>query len=99
MPSKLESFGLAALEAMACGVPCVTSNTGGLKELVADGISGYTADVGDINKMAELAVSILQDNKRKEKLSASSKAYAFEHFHINKVIPQYINLYEEVLSG
>ncbi len=99
MTSNLESFGLAALEAMACGVPCVTSNTGGLKELVADGISGYTADVGDINKMAELVVSILQDSKQKEKLSTSSKAYAFEHFHFKKVVPHYINLYKEVLSA
>jgi N-acetyl-alpha-D-glucosaminyl L-malate synthase BshA len=98
MPSNLESFGLAALEAMSCGVPCVTSNAGGLTELVKDGISGYTADVGDVNKMSELVVKILSDQTLKQKLSRSSRKYAFENFHVDKIIPQYIDLYEKVLS-
>lgn len=58
MPSRLESFGLAALEAMSCGVPCITSNAGGLPELVKDGISGFTAEVGDVEKMAELGIRV-----------------------------------------
>lgn len=98
MPSSLESFGLASLEAMACGVPCVTSNTGGLTELVKEGISGYTANVGDIDTMANLVISILEDEKKLKSLSASARSYAFENFHVEKIVPQYINLYQKVLS-
>ncbi len=98
MPSNLESFGLAALEAMSCGIPCVTSNAGGLTELVKDGISGFTAEVGDVGKMAELVLKILKDQKYKEKLSQTSRKYAFENFHVNKIIPQYLDLYKKVLS-
>ncbi len=98
MPSNLESFGLAALEAMACGVPCVSSNAGGLKELVKDGISGYTAEVGDINRMSQLVLQIVQSPGFREKLSRSSREYAFANFHVDKIIPQYLDLYETVLS-
>jgi len=98
MPSRLESFGLAALEAMACGVPCVSSNTGGLKELVKEGVAGYTADVGDIDRMSQLVLQIVQDPKIKEKLSRSCREFAFANFHVNKIIPQYLHLYEKVLS-
>ncbi len=98
MPSRLESFGLAALEAMACGVPCVTSDAGGLKELVKNGVCGYTAPVGDINRMAELVLKIIHNHKSKEEWSASCRQYAFENFHANKIIPQYLNLYNKVLA-
>jgi N-acetyl-alpha-D-glucosaminyl L-malate synthase BshA len=97
MPSRLESFGLAALEAMACGVPCVSSNTGGLKELVKEGVSGYTAEVGDIDRMSQLVLQIVQDPGIKEKLSRSSREFAFTNFHVNTIIPQYLHLYEKVL--
>src|SRR5690606_1715322 len=60
MPSASESFGLAALEAMACSVPVVSSNAGGLPELNIDGISGYLSDVGDISDMAQKGIKILQ---------------------------------------
>jgi len=98
MPSRLESFGLAALEAMACGVPCVTSNAGGLKELVKPGVSGYTAPVGDIDRMAELVINILQNEDEYRRLSKSTREYAFDNFHVNKILPQYIQLYEKVIS-
>ncbi len=98
MPSRLESFGLAALEAMSCGVPCVTSNTGGLPELVREGISGFTAPVGDVDRMAEQVLRILQDDAYREKLSRTAREYAFDHFHVNKIIPQYVALYEQLLS-
>jgi N-acetyl-alpha-D-glucosaminyl L-malate synthase BshA len=98
MPSSQESFGLAALEAMACGVPCVTSNTGGLPELVKEGISGFLADVGDIDKMANFVLKILKNDKMREKLSSSSRNYAFENFQFDKIVPQYINLYKKVLD-
>ena len=99
MPSRLESFGLAALEAMACGIPCVTSNAGGLKELVKEGISGYTAPVGDVDKMAQLVIGILGDDESYLRFSRCAREYAFENYHIDKIIPQYISLYEKVLSG
>ncbi len=99
MPSNLESFGLAALEAMVCGVPCVTSNAGGLTELVKDGVGGYTADVGDVDKMAELVLKILTDQKLKNRLTLSSRRHALDNFHVDKIIPQYIDLYQQVLSS
>jgi N-acetyl-alpha-D-glucosaminyl L-malate synthase BshA len=98
MPSSLESFGLAALEAMVCGNPCITSNAGGLPELVKEGISGFTADVGDIDKMAQKTIEILKDKSKLAKLSESSRAYALDNFHEDKIIPQYIRLYEKLLS-
>ncbi len=98
MPSRLESFGLAALEAMSCGVPCVTSDAGGLKELVKNGVSGFTAPVGDIDRMAQLVLQIVKDQKTWEKMSAQCREYAFQNFHANKIIPQYLNLYKKVIS-
>lgn len=97
MPSRLESFGLAALEAMACGVPCITSNAGGLPELVREGISGYTAPVGDVDRMAELTIQLLKDEALLSNLSRTSREYALDTFHVKKIIPQYIGLYEKVL--
>ena len=96
MPSNLESFGLAALEAMVCGVPCITSNAGGLVELVKDGISGFTTEVGDVEKMAEYALWILTEPNLLSKLSDSSREYALTNFHVDKIIPQYIDLYQKV---
>ncbi len=98
MPSEQESFGLAALEAMACGVPCVTSDAGGLKELVQPGVSGYYAPVGDLDTMAEHVLHILSDESAYQKLARDTRTYAFERFHVDKIIPQYLELYQEVLS-
>ncbi len=98
MPSNLESFGLAALEAMSCSVPCITSNAGGLSELVEDGISGFTANVGDIETMASYALKILKDDQFRKKISHSSREYALRNFHVNKIIPQYVELYRKILS-
>ena len=99
MPSRLESFGLAALEAMSCGVPCITSNAGGLPELVREGISGFTADVGDVDKMAELGLMILQDDTFREKLSEKTRQYALDNFNVSKIIPMYVDLYQRALSS
>jgi N-acetyl-alpha-D-glucosaminyl L-malate synthase BshA len=98
MPSRLESFGLAALEAMSCGVPCITSNAGGLPELVKDGISGFTAEVGDVEKMAELGIRVLQDDALRKDLSQKTRHYALDRFNVSKIIPLYINMYEKALS-
>ena len=81
---------------MACSVPCVTSHTGGLPELVKEGISGYTAPVGDVDKMAEHVLAILDNESEYEKLAKSTREYAFDNFHVNKIIPQYVSLYEKI---
>ena len=98
MPSNLESFGLAALEAMVSGVPCITSNAGGLVELVEDGISGFTTEVGDVEKMSQYALRILSEPKLLSKMSNSSREYALTHSHVDKIIPQYIDLYRKVIE-
>ena len=98
-PSHYEGFGLPPLEAMSCGVPCITSNAGGLPELVRDGISGFTADVGDVDKMAELGLLILQDDSFRKKISEKTRQYALDNFNVSKIIPLYVNLYERALSS
>jgi len=97
LPSEKESFGLAALEAMALKVPVISTNTGGLKDLNINGNSGYTSDVGDINSMAENAIKILSDNSLEKKY----RSQAFENakkYDIKKVIPLYEKIYNEALN-
>lgn len=97
MPSENESFGLSALEAMACGIPCITSNTGGLPEVNLDGVTGYVADVGDVQTMAERAISILENQDVWDLFSKQAIAQAME-FDIEKIVPLYERYYEQVLS-
>src|SRR5665213_461852 len=78
MPSESESFGLAALEAMACKVPVVSSNAGGLPELNIDGVTGFLKDVGDVDGMAERAIYILEDEGRLKQFKNSALARAKE---------------------
>ncbi len=99
MPSQSESFGLSALEAMSCGVPVVSSNAGGLPELNLHGETGYIAEMGDVNKMGEYAVDLLE-NKRKYKIfSENARNRAVNLFSTEKVVPQYEKYYEKVLNG
>jgi L-malate glycosyltransferase len=96
MPSEKESFGLAALEAMACEVPVISSNTGGLPELNIHGFSGYLSDVGDIASMTKYALEILDDkNLPTFKKNALERAKVFE---LSKILPEYENFYEEILE-
>jgi N-acetyl-alpha-D-glucosaminyl L-malate synthase BshA len=95
MPSEKESFGLAALEAMACEVPVISSNTGGLPELNQHGFSGYMSDVGNIEEMAQFALEILDDKNLPEfKKNALARAKDFE---IGKILPLYEQYYNEVI--
>jgi N-acetyl-alpha-D-glucosaminyl L-malate synthase BshA len=97
MPSEKESFGLAALEAMACEVPVISSNTGGLPELNVHGYSGYLSDVGDIESMTRYAKEILDDkNLPKFKKNALERAKEFE---ISRILPMYEGYYNEVLAA
>jgi len=92
LPSETESFGLAALEAMACGVPVISSNSGGLPEVNKQGYSGYLSDVGDVEDMAKNAISILSDDAELLKFKRNALALAKE-FDILKIMPLYENLY------
>ncbi len=97
MPSESESFGLAALEAMACKVPVITSNAGGLPELNIDDFCGYMCNVGDVEDMANKAITILtnEDTLRYFKENALKRA---QDFDLKKILPIYIEYYNEVLK-
>jgi len=99
LPSGSESFGLAALEAMSCGVSCVTSDAGGLKEVNKHGTTGYIAPLGDVRQMSEYVMKILKDPVLKKNLSENAREYALSNFHDDIIIPQYLKLYEEVLNS
>ncbi|MGB0521936.1 MAG: N-acetyl-alpha-D-glucosaminyl L-malate synthase BshA [Flammeovirgaceae bacterium] len=96
MPSEKESFGLAALEAMACEVPVITSNAGGLPELNIQGVTGFMSDVGDVPDMVKHALHILDDNHLPTfKENALKRA---KEFDIHEIRPLYVQLYEEVVD-
>jgi len=99
LPSESESFGLAALEAMASGAPVVASNAGGLPEVVQDGVTGHLLPVGDIEGMAAAGVRILTDDAYRKKLSAAGRELAEKCFAIDVIVPRYEALYERVLAG
>jgi N-acetyl-alpha-D-glucosaminyl L-malate synthase BshA len=97
MPSQSESFGLAALEAMACKVPVISSNAGGLPELNIEGVTGFLRDVGDVDGMAEKAIYILEDEERLNRFKENALARAKE-FDLAKILPLYENYYVEVIE-
>lgn len=96
MPSEKESFGLAALEAMACEVPILSSNAGGIPELNLDGVTGYVCNIGDIPTMTEKALEILNDkNLQRFKTNALARA---KEFDVAKILPLYENFYIETIE-
>lgn len=97
MPSVSESFGLAALEAMACKVPVISSNAGGLPELNVEGVTGFLRDVGDVAGMAERAIYILEDDDRLNQFKENALAHA-KTFELSKILPEYENYYQEVIE-
>jgi N-acetyl-alpha-D-glucosaminyl L-malate synthase BshA len=96
LPSETESFGLAALEAMACQVPVISTNTGGLPELNVNGVSGFMSNVGDVNDMAKNAIHILEDESRLQKFKQQALNQA-KKFDIWQVLPMYEKLYSKVV--
>jgi N-acetyl-alpha-D-glucosaminyl L-malate synthase BshA len=98
MPSATESFGLSALEAMACGIPCVTSNAGGLPEIVLHGKTGFTAEVGDVEAMANRALELLADKPKWDEFSIAARSRA-EEFKLEAIVPLYESYYQKVLDG
>ncbi len=97
MPSGSESFGLAALEAMACKVPVISSNAGGLPELNIDGVTGYLKDVNDVDGMAAKAIYMLEDETRLKTFKENALARAKE-FNLAKILPMYEDYYTEVIE-
>jgi len=97
LPSEKESFGLAALEAMAAGVPVISTNTGGLPEVNVDGFSGYTLDVGDVEAMAEKGISILENSSTQAHFSKRAREQA-EKFSIERIGPRYLQTYSKAVQ-
>ena len=97
LPSEIESFGLAALEAMACRVPVISTNAGGLPEVNKHVFSGYLSDVGDVDAMAKNALSILKDDKTLDQFKDQARAKA-QSFAIELIVPQYERLYAKTIA-
>ena len=97
LPSETESFGLAALEAMACGVPVISSNSGGLPEVNFEGISGYLSNVGNVEEMAANAIKILKDDKTLSEFKANALEVA-KKFDIKNILPKYEALYQKAID-
>ena len=96
LPSSQESFGLAALEAMACGVPVVASRVGGLPEVIVDGVTGFVCDPMDAGVMAERAIELLGDAGRREVMGQAAARDVRERFSAEAIVPRYEALYEDV---
>jgi L-malate glycosyltransferase len=99
MPSEMESFGLAALEAMACRVPAIATRVGGVPELIDDGANGILCDIGDVDAMAEAAIDLLGDSEWLETMSAAARKTAQDHFCASGIITKYEEYYEAVLEA
>lgn len=97
IPSESESFGLAALEAMACEVPVISSNSGGLPEVNVHGVTGFLSNPGNVDEMAHYAIQLLQDEEMLQKFRANALDQA-KRFDINNILPHYEAYYEEVLA-
>jgi L-malate glycosyltransferase len=99
LPSELESFGLAALEAMACEVVPIATRAGGLPEVVEHGVTGYLADVGDVDTMARHAIDLLSDESALRAMGRRARDSARARFCTSKIIPLYEEFYRRVLAG
>jgi len=99
MPSQSESFGLSALEAMACEVPVVSSSVGGLPELQVHGETGYIAEIGDIDRMARYSVELLTNEVKRRQFGLAGRARAEQNFDVRKIVTMYEDYYAECLAA
>ena len=99
LPSDAESFGLAALEAMSCGVPVIGTAAGGLPEVVQDGVEGFLRPVGDVEGMSEGAIRLLEDDALWQRFSTAARLRAEREFPTDELVSRYRALYEKTLSG
>ena len=97
LPSETESFGLAALEAMACEVPVISSNAGGIPEVNIDGVTGYMCPIGDVNGMAQRCIELLNDEESLNMFRRNAFLQA-KRFDISAILPQYENFYNEIIE-
>ncbi len=98
LPSELESFGLAALEAQACEVPVIATRIGGIPEVVNDGETGFLSDVGDVEKMSVDALKLLRDEDLRRAFGTRGRELAISRYSTEKIIPQYIAFYEKIVK-
>jgi len=98
LPSELESFGLAALEAQACEVPVIATRIGGLPEVINDGESGFLSDVGDVEKMTKDTLHLLNDEDLRRSFGEKGRELAVQRYSTSKIIPQYISFYEKIVQ-
>ena len=99
LPSAQESFGLAALEAMACEVPVVASRVGGLHEVIDHGVTGFLHDPSDLDGMANDGVRVLTDPELHARVASAGRRSVRKRFCRDLIVPQYEKFYEEVLAG
>ncbi len=97
MPSQSESFGLSALEAMACEVPVISTSVGGLPELQVHGETGFIAEIGDIDRMARYSIDLLSNPSKLKMFGVAARKRAVENFDVKKVVDEYEKYYEECL--
>lgn len=97
--SEKESFGLVALEAMACGVPCIGTNVGGIPEVIDHGQSGYICELGDIEDMSDKAIDLLQNSEKHQEFSEASVKLVREKFQATTIVKQYEDLYKSLLQS
>jgi len=99
MPSEMESFGLAALEGMACGVPPVATRVGGVPELITDRSDGFLEAVGDVTAQSARVAELLSDNAVHSRMAEAARETALTRFCTDRIIPRYVDYYESVLRG
>lgn len=98
LPSELESFGLAALEAQACELPVIATRIGGIPEVVNDGETGFLSDIGDVKKMTQDVLTLLRDEDKRRAFGVRGRELAIERYSTDKIIPQYIAFYEKIVN-
>lgn len=96
--SEKESFGLVALEAMACGVPVIGSNAGGIPEVIENGVTGFTSEVGNVEELSKQTIRLLKDEMLHEQMAQQSYERATSKFHSDKIVKEYESIYKSLLQ-